>query len=349
MNTQKNLARFILDNALTKIDERKEPYGNIIGCEYCLRVMGTLSDGDNLEYLIVQVRPLGRDGETLFYRISLLYNDSIIQCDYNGNLLIAENTQPTVEGGMRGLPEFSQYLIDMINDYQNIRDGWKEGTPNYETYDLLVRELRKVADTYLHTFLSTPTTEDKGYPLPFHKQTMDDLNDLAAGKGSEGKGYSRGVVKYFIEDIDTNEWYHFPIELIPTVHSSKTGWDKPEPLNKEYWTKDPNKAFCYFENKEEAEKFLQDMINRGNLSICKGETGFEKRNLIITEHEFVASLPSSPGKELKGSGSAEEYLNKQGYIEKVKPPNDDEFEPTFQRVTVIRLMEEYAQSVNLNK
>lgn len=64
------------------------------------------------------------------------------------------------------------------------------------------------------------------------------------------------MIKYFIEDTETNEWYYFPIELIPTIHSSKTGWDKSEPLNKDYWTKDPHKAFSPFEDKEEAEKYL---------------------------------------------------------------------------------------------
>lgn len=85
----KRLARFLLDNAINKIDERKEPYGNIVGCEYCLRVINTISDGDYLEDLVVQLRPLGRDGETLFYRISLLYNEEIVPCDYNGNKIMS--------------------------------------------------------------------------------------------------------------------------------------------------------------------------------------------------------------------------------------------------------------------
>jgi hypothetical protein len=83
----KRLARFIMDNAVRPIDERKECYGGIKGNEYCLRVVNTISDGDYLEYLVVQLRPLGRDGETVFYRISLLYNDEIKPCDYNGNQL----------------------------------------------------------------------------------------------------------------------------------------------------------------------------------------------------------------------------------------------------------------------
>lgn len=96
--------------------------------------------------------------------------------------------------------------------------------------------------------------------------------------------------KYFIEDTDTHEWYTYPFDLIPTTHSSQTGWDKPEPQNQAFWTKDPEEAFSYFKDKEAAEKFLQAMIDRNDLNICKGETGFEKRNLIITEHEFPPSL-----------------------------------------------------------
>ncbi len=86
MSAKINLVRFLLNNANIKsINERQEPYGRIIGSEYCIRVVKTISDGDYLEDLVLQVRPLGRDGETLFYRTSLLYGDDIVQCDYDGN------------------------------------------------------------------------------------------------------------------------------------------------------------------------------------------------------------------------------------------------------------------------
>lgn len=91
----KTVSRFILDNAINKINEKLQPYGNIIGCEYNLRVVNTISDGDNLEYLIVQIRPLDRDGETLFYRIPVLYNQEIIQCDYNGNIINDTQSSPS--------------------------------------------------------------------------------------------------------------------------------------------------------------------------------------------------------------------------------------------------------------
>jgi len=53
---------------------------------------------------------------------------------------------------------FTQYLSKMINDYQVMRDGWKEGSTNFECYDLMVRELRKVSDQYLkhHIYASQP-------------------------------------------------------------------------------------------------------------------------------------------------------------------------------------------------
>ena len=105
------------------------------------------------------------------------------------------------------------------------------------------------------------------------------------------------MIKYFIEDTETKEWYHYPFDLIPTVHSSLTGWDKPEPLNKDFWTINPQEAFSYFENKEAAESFLKSMIDRDDLSLCKSDVGFEKRNLIITEHEFVGKCTCRKGIE----------------------------------------------------
>lgn len=104
-------------------------------------------------------------------------------------------------------------------------------------------------------------------------------------------------MEYFIEDVDTNEWYRFPIGEMPTVHSSLTGWDKPDPLNQDYWTKNPLEAFSPFKTKEDAEKFLNEMIAADNLSLCKSDIGFEKRNLIITEHEFVDKCSCRKGIE----------------------------------------------------
>lgn len=87
MTNRKTLSRFLLDNAVMgAIKEREEPYGRIVGNEYVLRVINTISDGDYLEYLVVQVRPLDRDGDTLFYRISVLYGEKVEQCDYNGDV-----------------------------------------------------------------------------------------------------------------------------------------------------------------------------------------------------------------------------------------------------------------------
>jgi hypothetical protein len=40
----------------------------------------------------------------------------------------------------------------------------------------------------------------------------------------------------------------------------------------------------------------------------------------------------------------DEFLYKQGYTQKVRYPDGKEVEPTFQRITVIRLLEEYAKS-----
>ena len=93
-------------------------------------------------------------------------------------------------------------------------------------------------------------------------------------------------MKYFIEDIETHEWYCLPIG-VPTVHIYGKGWDNPDPLNKDYWTTDPNKAFSFFKDKDDAEKYLTEMKLRDSFTLYKNEIGREKRNLIITEHEFI--------------------------------------------------------------
>lgn len=48
-----------------------------------------------------------------------------------------------------------------------------------------------------------------------------------------------------------------------------------------------------------------------------------------------------PLREVVSAEDAETFLNKQGYTEKVKYPDGKEIEPTFQRITVIRLLNEY--------
>jgi len=65
----------------------------------------------------------------------------------------------TAEENVSQLPEFSQYLVDEINGYQHMRDGWKEGTKDYEAYDLVIRVLRKAADKYIavESYASQPS------------------------------------------------------------------------------------------------------------------------------------------------------------------------------------------------
>lgn len=66
---------------------------------------------------------------------------------YDGNFP-ERNLVSNQEQGAQ-LPQFSQYLVDEINGYQHIRDGWIEGSKDYEVYDLMVRVLRKAADKYI--------------------------------------------------------------------------------------------------------------------------------------------------------------------------------------------------------
>lgn len=105
------------------------------------------------------------------------------------------------------------------------------------------------------------------------------------------------MIKYFIEDAETNEWYRYPFGEIPTEHSSKYGWDKPEPLNEAYWTRNPNEAFSFFETRQQAEYYLKSMVDIDSLILYKGDVGFEKRTLIITEHEFVDKCTCKKGIE----------------------------------------------------
>jgi hypothetical protein len=43
---------------------------------------------------------------------------------------------------------FSEYIAHELSDYIHMRDGWKYGTPQWHTYDLLVRELTKIESAH---------------------------------------------------------------------------------------------------------------------------------------------------------------------------------------------------------
>jgi len=76
---------------------------------------------------------------------------------------------------------------------------------------------------------------------------------------------------YFIENMDTNEWYtHFKA-------GDASAWRTTQ---SDYWTRDPHEAFPY-ESIQEAQRII-DVLG-GNIGDCT--------NLEITEHEF--SRPSS--------------------------------------------------------
>ena len=82
---------------------------------------------------------------------------------YDGNFP-ERNLVSNQEQGAQ-LPQFSQYLVDEINGYQHIRDGWIEGSKDYEVYDLMVRVLRKAADKYIELeSYRTQSTEVKTQP-----------------------------------------------------------------------------------------------------------------------------------------------------------------------------------------
>ncbi len=70
-NMNKSFSKFIGDNAVAEINGFALP-----GSEYAIRVIGSITDGDYLTDYIVQARPLGRDGETLHFRVSV-FTDTI--------------------------------------------------------------------------------------------------------------------------------------------------------------------------------------------------------------------------------------------------------------------------------
>jgi hypothetical protein len=64
--------------------------------------------------------------------------------------LIPESKEGSQDDLRKAVISFQQKL----EDYKHMRDGWKPQTPQYETYDLMVREYRKIIDILLPiTFL----------------------------------------------------------------------------------------------------------------------------------------------------------------------------------------------------
>ncbi len=91
--------------------------------------------------------------------------------------------------------------------------------------------------------------------------------------------------KYFIEDTETWLWYRNTLHLQPTEHTFCKGWDKPDLLPREYWTRDPIQALS-FGSQREALEFLGKMISFGSLQFMADKYA-ELKHLAITEHEFV--------------------------------------------------------------
>lgn len=99
--------------------------------------------------------------------------------------------------------------------------------------------------------------------------------------------------KYFIEDADTHEWYWFRLS---GLHHTGRGCNCLKCLGIETsgFTNDPDKAWG-FTKKEHAEDYLKDGIGTdgkylNNMDFYKGHIGYERRKLIVTEHEFVLAV-----------------------------------------------------------
>ena len=112
------------------------------------------------------------------------------------------------------------------------------------------------------------------------------INEKLVQQVREGKVY-----KYFIEDVDTGLWYRNTILEEPTVHTYGEGYDKPEVT--EYWTNDPHQALSLFKDKEDAELWLAELLDKKYFWFQKADRTM--KNLKITEHEFVSNCNCKKG------------------------------------------------------
>lgn len=106
------------------------------------------------------------------------------------------------------------------------------------------------------------------------------------------------MIKYFIEDLDTQEWYrNVPFCEEPTIHTFGKGWNNPMPQR---WTKDPLQALSFNTRKEGADilvNFTKMTVGANgfiglHLYECVKEVDMINyrdipKNLVITEHEFL--------------------------------------------------------------
>lgn len=87
--------------------------------------------------------------------------------------------------------------------------------------------------------------------------------------------------KYFIEDLDTGEWYYNVMRL-PQGHTAHTTIYYPK---ERYWTNNPEEAL-QFDDKVLIKNILDAMLKEENSNLMTDTYGIFKR-LAITEHEFV--------------------------------------------------------------
>lgn len=93
-----------------------------------------------------------------------------------------------------GLTEFSKFMIEEINSYQHKRDGWQDGTVQFEAYDLVVRELHKISEKYISLTYYEPEAQPKGEQpvegeIPYNENIVKVLQEIKAGLLQPEHGY----------------------------------------------------------------------------------------------------------------------------------------------------------------
>jgi hypothetical protein len=71
------------------------------------------------------------------------------------------NVEQTKDINIKRCDSFSEYIAHELADYIHMRDAWQYGTPQWHTYDLLVRELTKIESAHNYYAALTRQGDEK--------------------------------------------------------------------------------------------------------------------------------------------------------------------------------------------